>query len=237
MNRMFFACIVIGICLAVTPSAAFAQILAAAPLFPPTKSTADRSNAAKPAPSGTTRVAVVNLGVVLTKYERAAALKDEMNQEMKQLQEEAKQLTQDLAAWQTALQKNELGGAKKEQYEEKIINARRRLEDMTRIARGKVGKAQEASIIQLWNDVREAVKAYSAEHGIQLVIAYGDPKEASLLDLFPNINRKMQAIDQGGSAPFLIGPGVDISEAVVGMMNRQYREKTQMEPTEEQEDR
>ena len=134
-------------------------------------------------------------------------------------------MTDDLTKWQNALQKNEVPPGKKELYEEKIINARRQLEDLSREARTSVGKKQEATLIQLWKDVRAAVKTYSAEHGIELVIAYGDVNLKSQEDQFPNITRKMAALDQGGSMPFFMTPGVDISEALVGLLNRQYREK------------
>jgi Skp family chaperone for outer membrane proteins len=225
MYRMYTATIVIGIWCAFNSSPASAQTVAQAVSVATIKVSADKTNAAKPLPAGTTRVAVFNVGVVFNKYERAAAIKEEMAQEMKQLQQEAKELTQDLNAWQAALQKNDLPAAKKEKYEEMIIYGRRRLEDLSRQARTKVGKTQETSLIVLWKDIREAVKTYSTEHGIQLVIAYGDPKESELIDLFPNISRKMQTLDHGGSMPFFVAPGVDISEALVELLNRQYREK------------
>ena len=225
MNRMLSAYVVMGICYAANSASASAQTVAHTISVAAIKASADKSNAAKSLPAGTTRVAVFNVGVVFNRYERAAAIKEEMAQEMKQLQQEAKELTQDLNAWQAALQKNDLPAGKKEKYEEKIIYGRRRLEDLSRQARTKVGKTQETSLIVLWKDIREAVKIYSTEHGIQLVIAYGDPKESEMVDLFPNVTRKMQTLDQGGSMPFFMAPGVDISEALVDLLNRQYREK------------
>jgi Skp family chaperone for outer membrane proteins len=233
MNRMFIAFVAIGLCCTFNSSSGSAQSAAKPVSVASIKVTADKANAAKPTPMGTTRVAVFNVAVVFNKYERAAAIKEEMAHEMKQLQQEAKELTQDLNAWQSALQRNDLSAAKKEKYEEKIINARRRLEDLGRQARTKVGKTQETSLIVLWKDIREAVKTYSTEHGIQLVIAYGDPKESGMVDLYPNISRKMQTVDQGGSMPFFMGPGVDISEALVDLLNQQYREKSKAEPADD----
>ena len=147
---------------------------------------------------------------------------------------EAKQLTENLSVWQSSLQKGmSLQSAKaKEKYEEKIIIARRRLEDMNRSAGQSLGKSQEANLIILWKDVRAAVKDYAAKHSIDLVIAYGDPLDRELLDLFPNINRTMQSMDAGGSLPFFIGSRVDISEGVVAALNRQFRERDDSEKAE-----
>jgi Skp family chaperone for outer membrane proteins len=168
---------------------------------------------------------VVNIGVVFNKYERAAAFKQELEDKLKSLKEEAKTLTENVTVWQAALQRGILSQAKKESYDEKIFNARRRLEDLGRTATQKVGKSQEGNLVILWKDVRAAVKEYSKQHGIELVIAYGDPLSKEMADLFPNINRKMQAMDVGGSLPFFIAPGVDISEGVVALLNEQFQER------------
>jgi Skp family chaperone for outer membrane proteins len=225
MNRMFLAVVTLG--LSVTSAFAQAPPVAVA-------ADADRLNAPKPPAVGTTKVAVFNLALVFNKYERAAAIKQEVAHDMKELQEEAKQLQQNLNVWQNALQKGDLPPAKRERFEEKVINARRRLEDLGREARAKVGKTQESNLIMLWKDIRDATNAYAKEHGLQLVIAYGDPKEIEQIDVFPNINRKMQMLDQGGAMPFFVAPGVDISEALVERLNRQYREK-KADPAEQED--
>jgi Skp family chaperone for outer membrane proteins len=174
-------------------------------------------------PTGTTRVAVINLGAVFTKYEKTAWYKDELARTLKGMQEEAKKLTLDIAGWQTKLQKNELKGEAKEQLEEKLLNAKRRYEDLDRLAKSRVGKTQQDSLEKMWGEIHDAVKTYAAKHKIELVIAYGDhvKKEASMT--FPDIDRKMRTADQGGSMPFFVGPGVDISEAVTEMLNQNYR--------------
>jgi Skp family chaperone for outer membrane proteins len=232
MNRMFLAFLVTAIYLTFSPSSASAQVLTAAPLASLTI-VADKTKAPQPAPVGAVRVAVINIGVVFNKYERANAFKAELNHEVKLLQEEGRELNGNLAVWQSALQKGDFSAAKKENYEEKIINARRRLEDLQRQARSKLGKAQEATLLLLWKDAREAVKTYATENGIELVLAYGDPKESELLDLFPNVNRKMQAMDMGASVPFFLTSRADISEAVAELLNRQYREKNKAAPADD----
>jgi hypothetical protein len=225
---MFIVFIVSAICV----SSASAQTGLLSKALAAASAGADKTNSRKTGAAGTTRVAVFNVAAVFNKYKRAIDCKDELSREIKEMQEEAKQLTENLTKWQASLQKNEFPN-KRELYEEKIINARRRLEDMNREARVKVGKAQEANLILLWSDIRAAVKAYAANHDIDLVIAYGDAREADQ-NLFPNISRKMAAIDQGGSMPFLIGPGVDISDGLVDLLNRQYREK-QSNPAEDED--
>jgi Skp family chaperone for outer membrane proteins len=173
---------------------------------------------------GTTKVAVLNLGHVFSNYERNKAFKKEVDLKFKNAAEEARQLAINIKTWQASLQQGNLSDSKKQQYEEKLIAAKRRLEDLERTARAKVGKLHTDNLVVVWRDIREAVKSFSKEHDIDLVLMYGDPND-SLLDQLPNINRKMQTADTGGSAPFFVNPRADISEAIVEMLNERYEKE------------
>jgi hypothetical protein len=89
-------------------------------------------------------------------------------------------------------------------------------------ARKKTTEQQEEHLVTIWKEVQDAVKTCTNERGTRLVIGYGDPAEKSKLEQFPNINRKMEAIDAGGALPVFVDDGVDIAEAVVVRLNR-YR--------------
>jgi hypothetical protein len=57
------------------------------------------------------------------------------------------------------------------------------------------------------------------------VIGYGDSMDRELLDLFPNVTRKMHALEGGSNILLFMTPRVDIGDAVVTRLNREYREK------------
>src|SRR5262249_21233390 len=105
------------------------------------------------------------------------------------------------------------------EYERKIIDAKRQLEDMSRDIQAQLGKKQEANLVTLWKNVQAAIKTHALEKNIDIVLAYGDPVDKALLDLFPNINRKMQAMDQGSTIPLFVSSRVDITDAVVELLN------------------
>lgn len=216
MSRLLFAIAVSVTC--VLP--AFAQT---SPTRLDTKSANNSPNSKVPA-TGTTRVAVINLGYVLNKYERASALKEEMHAEVKKMGEEAKRIQEMLNVLQMAIQKGDFKNGTKEEYEEKMIAGRRRLEDLNRLAQTKLGKATQSQLMTLWSDIHAAVKDYSAQHNIDLVIAYGEPIQKDANTVFQDTQRRLHAIDQGGSAPFFMAPGVDISESVTDFLNKRYRE-------------
>jgi Skp family chaperone for outer membrane proteins len=224
MNRMLLAAALSAICVAVnfTPLAA-QSLISSKPL--------ELDNNGKAVAAGTTRVAVINLGYVFNKYERAATLKEELQTEVRKLQDDAKRTAESINVLQQAMAKGDFKNGTKESYEEKLINARRRLEDLQRTAQIKIGKQQQNQLMLLWADVRDAVKIYSAKQKIDLVFSYGDPLDKAQTDTFQNIDRKMRSVDAGGSTPFFMNPGVDISEAVTELLNRRYREEK--EKTEE----
>jgi Skp family chaperone for outer membrane proteins len=217
MNRMLLAAVVSVICVPL----AFAQ--PAATRIVDAKLRGNSPNAKAPA-TGTTRVAVVNLGYILHKYDRATVLKEEMLAEVKKVGEEVTRLQEMVNAVQMNLQKGDFKNGTKEEYEEKLISGRRRLEDLNRLAQTKFGKATQAQLMTLWGDIREAVKDYCAQHSIELVMAYGEPLQKDANTVFQDVTRRIQAIDAGGSAPFFMAPGVDISESVTEFLNKRYRE-------------
>ena len=82
---------------------------------------------------------------------------------------------------------------------------------------------QEDHLVGLFNDIQSAIKAYATEHKIDLVVGYGEPHDKALNRLFPNINRKMQAMDGGGVVPLFLAPHVDISADLTKLLNKRAR--------------
>ena len=80
-------------------------------------------------------------------------------------------------------------------------------------------------MLTLWKDVQEGIKNYATQHGIDLVLGYGEPLAKEMLTQYPNLNRKMQAMDHGSAVPLFVAPGADISKAVLESLNRPVRGK------------
>ncbi len=165
-------------------------------------------------------VAVINVGVIFTKYERAREHNKEITASMKGPRAEHDKLNRDMKAWQEAAKADP---AARDALEEKILQAKRQMEDLNRKITALVRKRQEDALMLLWKDAQDEVAAYAREHGLQAVFAYGDPVAPLILPA--NVQRKLQAVDAGSSFPFYVAPGVDISEAIVDRLNRRYAER------------
>jgi Skp family chaperone for outer membrane proteins len=177
-----------------------------------------------PAPSaGPTRVAVVNIGQVFSKYDKAKTFKAELEGTLKPYKDQAETLRKDILAFQESIQKKDFAKYKQEDYERGIVDRKRKLEDLDKDVRALIGKKQEDQLVQLWKEVNAQVQGYAVSNGIHIVLGYGDPMTLDELNSFPNINRKMQGMDLGGAVPLFVSQGLDISNDVVRSLNDAYQ--------------
>ena len=180
---------------------------------------AQQAGSAKPAAQQGTKIAVVNIGQVFNQYKRAVAMKTELEQTLKPYTDKGKTLTDQIKAWEDELRKPQLDPAKAGQYQDSIKAHKRTLEDMSAEITRLLGKKQEDNLVTLWKEVNMGIKAVGEAYGFQIVLGYGDPMEKNLLDQFPNVNRKMQAMDLGSTVPLYVHGSVDLSQAVVDTLN------------------
>lgn len=174
------------------------------------------------AASGAGRVAIVNIGLVFSKYEKALFFKSEMELVLKPYRVQGEKLKKEIIDWTQYMQHPKFDVKEKERYEQGILANKRALEDLDREARAKVGKKQEEQIIALFRDVSQKVEGYARNNGIQLVLAYGQQIEGDIYG-FANITRIMQGMDLGSTTPMFFVPGVDISNDIVTVLNQSYR--------------
>ena len=171
-----------------------------------------------------TRIGVVNVGTVFTKYDKAVAFKEELQKTIKPYKDKADGWRKETIAYSEMIQKQDFSKYKKEDLEKAILDRKRALEDMDREVRNLIGKQQEDQLVQLWKEVSGHIKAYGKSRGFQVVLGFGDPADLKEMDTFPNINRKMQGMDLGGLCPLYIADGLDVSEDVILSLNAAYRQ-------------
>ena len=177
--------------------------------------------AAQPAAQQGTRVAVVNIGEVFNKYKRAIAFKDDLEFTLKPYKADAKKLTDHIKLLEDELRtKPNMPPTTQNQYQDLIRADKRKLEDMSAEISRLLGKKQEENLVTLWKEVNMGITEVAKAYGFQVVLGYGDPMEKDMLNLFPNINRKMQAMDLGSTVPLYVHDSVDLSRAVADTLNR-----------------
>jgi Skp family chaperone for outer membrane proteins len=169
-----------------------------------------------------TRVAVVNIGVVFTKYEKAKTFKEEMERELKPFKDEAEKIKKQVLDYQNAINNPKVPEKDKEQYAAYLRTLKRQLEDLDLEARKKIGKRQEEHLVQLYKEVSNQIQTVASSNGIHLVLGFGEPPNEDLMS-FMNINRKLTGMDMGSTVPLYFHASLDISEHVVAALNQAYR--------------
>ena len=170
-----------------------------------------------------TRVALVNVGLVFSKYEKAKFYKSELENTLKPFKDQGESIKAEMIKYAEPLKKNPTMEPKlREQYEQYLLSLKRKMEDLDMQARKLIGKKQEDQIVMLYKEVAGAVQAYAQANGIQLVLGFGEQVEGDMFS-FININRKMQGMDLGSTTPFFQVGGVDISQAIADTLNTHYR--------------
>ena len=167
-----------------------------------------------------TRIAVINVGHVFHNYKRAVAFKAEIDELLRQPKAAATQLIEQGRGFEAQIKQPGISPADKQKLEISLLNVKRKLEDLDMEMRKLIGKRQEDNLMTLWKEVNMGIQQVAKAYGFQIVLGYGDPMEQKDLDLFPNINRKMMAMDLGSTVPLYIHGSVDLSDIVTVTLNR-----------------
>ncbi len=175
---------------------------------------------AQPAAQQGTKIAIVNIGQVFNEYKRAVAFKKELEQTLTPYKDKAKKLTDQIKVLEDELRKPTLDAKTGAQFQDSIKANKRALEDMSAEISRLLGKKQEDNLVTLWKEVNMGIDAVAKAYGFQIVLGYGDPMEKELLNQFPNVNRKMQAMDLGSTVPLYIHNSVDLSPIIVQTLNK-----------------
>jgi Skp family chaperone for outer membrane proteins len=168
------------------------------------------------------RWAIVNVGMVLTKYEKAKAAKAQLEKQMEPSAAEAMKLKKEILEWTEFMKSPKFDPKNKEQYELGIKGNQRKLEDLQYEVKKAITKIQEDNIISLLKEVNGAIEAYAKANNIQIVLGFGEQIDGDLYT-FPNITRKMQGMDQGGLNPLYFDRSLEISQPVADMLNAAYQ--------------
>ena len=123
-----------------------------------------------------------------------------------------------------------MDAAQRGAIEETLFNKKRDLETQKTLIQERIKTLQEQRMIELWNDINDAVKTVARQHEIKLVLSYGDPADKKEVNQFENVSRKLGAMDQGALIPLFVEPEVDLSDEVTRYLNTRDPAEEKAEP-------
>jgi Skp family chaperone for outer membrane proteins len=183
-----------------------------------------RPLAAQEPPPPPTRIAVVNIGDVFRNYARLVDGQKEMVAALAPYKKAGEQLRDESNRLQKISTDPAASVDEKNDATKKLVAIRRQQEDMNLEAQKTVGKKNEQMLIAVYADLEAAVARHAEANQIDLVLTIGEPSGDERMK-FANINRKVAAINTGGIVPLYIRPRVDITQAVLKILNDGYASK------------
>ena len=150
-------------------------------------------------------------------------MKAELERAAEPFNRDAKKLQEEMTKWETevrttpAMPKQDV-----EIRQEAIKKNKRELEDLANRMRKVLGKKSEDDLVMLWKEANQCIEKVSQHYGFSIVFGYGDPLDKGLMDLFPNVNRKMNAMDGGATLPLYVHGSSDLSDPVARTLNQWY---------------
>jgi Skp family chaperone for outer membrane proteins len=169
-------------------------------------------------------VSIVNIGHIFNNYAKAKQFKAYLEDAFQPYKQMAKKLSNDMAACDRAISAGDFSMETLDQLQTRKALAKKQLEELSVEMQRELGKKQETNLVELWKDVDRGIHRYADRAGIDLVLGYGDPLDNVMLDAFPNINRKMQAMDSGSVVPLFASAKMDIAEPITDWLNREFTE-------------
>jgi Skp family chaperone for outer membrane proteins len=168
----------------------------------------------KPKTPQGTKIAVVNVGLVFSKYWKAKQQKTELEETLLPYKANAKRLADEAKMWEDALNSGgDLTPSQKDKTKEAIRKNCLELEDMSAKIQKDLGKKQEENLMILWKDLNDGITAVAKAQDLHIVLGYG------VQNPFQSVCIKKQGLDHGYAVPLYIHESIDITEIMIYLMN------------------
>jgi Skp family chaperone for outer membrane proteins len=165
-----------------------------------------------------TKVRVANIGQIIKNYSKFKFYQEAMKKEMEPIQKQVDAKKAQVTAYQNEMQKAETTTARKEQLTKEIKQIERQMGDAVEEANQSFAKKRIDQLVTIYKDVEWAVNAYARAQAIELVLQYSDGVDPAEKYSPASLQQKL-----GNQAciPIYMQPGMDISNDIVDMLNRQ----------------
>jgi Skp family chaperone for outer membrane proteins len=171
-----------------------------------------------------TKVATLNLLAVMKGYKKVEIMNRELIELQDPFQTKGKELMKNYQGWKAVAEDPKKADSDREQAQKYMLTLKRQLEDLNAAMEKAVRGRQEEKLVQVYREIHDAVKAYAQAQGIHVVFQYHDGLDPAEIFNPRNIQRKLQGSGAAGAfVPLYIADGVDISQAVVSMLNSRFQ--------------
>ena len=178
------------------------------------------SRPATPSEPLRTRIAVVNLVQVLKDYKKFQSSEAELKGMIEQIKKELEPLRAEILRLQSTGQAPGTTAADRDRIErelkQKTLDFQNKEEEKGKV----VSKRQGELAVQIYHEVEDAVDLFARSNAIELVLMYNDAKKSVPAEFYNAANVQRKMVIAGPFMPIYIDPRMDITDAIIQMLNR-----------------
>jgi Skp family chaperone for outer membrane proteins len=169
------------------------------------------------APRPTLKIAVVNMQLVIEKYEKFVNYKKELEEFVKSFQNRETVIKGNA---QKANEKLKNPAASRDAVEQELEGYKRQLEDLGKEFKKELAKKQQAELVLLYHEIEDMIKRVAQYSGFEMVLQYNelidpkDPYNAALIS---------QKVHPGVCMPIYANPNLDITNTVIYNLNLPFK--------------
>jgi len=174
---------------------------------------------AKTTVPGQTKIAFVNIGLVIEKTQ-PEEFETEVRKAIEPFMQKAKELTEEIGKWKKEfLALPNVSPADKERYQQKLVKNKIEMEALDQQVRKTISKISDEQVRILYKQANQAIQEYAKANGFHAVLAYGNIQQ----DNASAISVRIKGMEAGGIAPLYIAPELEISSAIIETINAKKR--------------
>lgn len=183
---------------------------------------------ARPAQPLRTRMALINIAKVLKEYSKAKDFQSQLIEMSKKYDAQyLEPIRKEIVSRQTKYQNPETPQAQREGMEREIRKFQLDLREKEEDVRKNLAGQQGVWTVQLYREIEDATGFFAKSNDIELVMFYADTTDKANPYEPANIQRKLS---MGAAMPMYITPGMDISDAIVSMLNQRTTSQATPQP-------
>jgi Skp family chaperone for outer membrane proteins len=107
---------------------------------------------------------------------------------------------------------------RREQLGRQVKELARKMEDVQATARQEVERRSSAALTRSYKEIEDMARRVANAQGLELVLFYTDAVTEA--DFYNSNNLQRKLSQPGALMPLVVAPGMDITEVVIGALNR-----------------
>jgi RNA polymerase sigma factor (sigma-70 family) len=185
------------------------------PTGPPPRAIAPSGQGALPLHS---RIGLININRALKASKQFQSMQAGLRTQTKEAQREIETMKERLQKLEDEAGDPTAPPARRDERATRLRQFQRQFQDEANLAQSTLAKSSGAGLAKMYREVEDAANRIARQKGLELVMFYTDALTEA--DFYSSTNLQRKLTQPGALMPMIVAPGMDITEAVVEVLNQ-----------------